>query len=134
MSAQMYDLLTYDGKQYGVAATPLEDYFGAYPHLRPKFTSVNSGCWRGYTALWEVRDDKLWLVGMKMICDTTSTFESIFPAGAMFASWVGGKLVCPYGRIVRADNAAFSTVREFELELTLEDGVVKSVNEKVNTI
>jgi hypothetical protein len=124
----MYEKIKYEGVDYGLAAMPLEEYFEANPSFRPKFTGFNTGCMRGYLARWEVRDNKLYLVGMDMVLQTDATFESVVPdaRGGMFADWVSGDLVCPYGKMLKVDHAGFSSVREHELILTFENGALKS--------
>jgi hypothetical protein len=124
----MYEKIRYKGVDYGLAAMPLEKYFDANPSLRPKFTGFNTGCMRGYLARWEVRDKKLYLVGMDMVLQTDATFGSVFPEArdGMFADWVSGDLVCPHGKMIKYDHAGFASVREHELILTFEDGILKS--------
>jgi hypothetical protein len=39
---------------------------------------------------------------------------------------VSGDLVCPYGKMLRYDHAGFASVREHELILTFENGILKS--------
>lgn len=128
MSGQLYERIRYEGTDYGLAAMPLEEYFNANPARRPKFSGFNTGCMRGYLAQWEVRDKKLYLVGMEMVIQTDATFSSVFPEAGdgIFAEWVSGDLVCPYGRMLRYDHAGFASVREHELILTFEKGVLKS--------
>jgi hypothetical protein len=130
----MYDRIKYNGTDYGLAATPLEGYFSARPDARPNFTGVNSACWRGYVARWEVRDEKLYLAGMDMILETDSTFGSIFPGArdGVFADWVSGDLTCPFGRMLKYDHAGFGRKMEKELILTIESGIVKSAQTKTN--
>jgi hypothetical protein len=136
MSAQMQDKIKYEGKDYGLAAMPLEGYFAAHPELRPKFRTFNSGCMRGYIARWEIRAERLYLMGMDMLCDTDATFGSLFPeagGAGVFASWVSGDLSCPYGKPLRYDHAAFGGKAEYELVLSLENGVFKSARIKDNS-
>jgi hypothetical protein len=124
----------YDGAEYGLAATPLGDFFKKNPDRAPRFTSFNSGCRRGYVALWEARGGKLYLVGMDMKCQTESTFRSIFPEAedGLFADWVSGELVCPYGKLISYDHAGFARKKEHELILTVERGVILSAATKDN--
>jgi hypothetical protein len=124
----MYEKIRYEGADYGLAAMPLEEYFNANSSRRPGFTGFNTGCMRGYLARWEVRDKKLYLVGMDMVLHTDATFESVFPDArdGMFADWVSGDLVCPYGKMLRYDYAGFTSVREHELILSFEKGILKS--------
>ena len=128
MSAQMYDKILIDGEERDLAAAPLEEYFRRFPEKRPAFSSFNSGCMRGYVARWEVRGGRLYLTGIRMVNDTDSTFESIFPdatAGeGVFADWVSGDLACKSGRMLTVDHAAFGGKREFETTLQVEEGVV----------
>jgi hypothetical protein len=130
----MYDKIIYEGKDYGLAAAPLEYYFSANAELRPNFTSFNSGCMRGYVGRWEIRGDRLYLVGMDMVRETASTFASIFPdaCDGIFADWVSGDLVCPHGKLVKYDHAGFQSKREHELILTIESGVLKSTAARDN--
>ena len=135
MSAQMYDKIVYEGKEYGLAAVPLEAHFAANPSLRPKFTGFNSACTRGYTAQWEIREGRLYLTGMEMVCKTDTTFDSLFPNGkdGIFAGWVRGELTCPYGNLLKYDHAGFVRRREYELILSLENGVLESARVQDNT-
>jgi hypothetical protein len=130
----MYDKITYEGADYGLAATPLEAFFKANPEKRPNFKSFNSGCMRGYVAKWEVRTGKLYLVGMEMLRATEATFKSIFPdaGGGIFADWVSGELACPYGKMLRYDHAGFARKMERELILAVEAGKVVSTRTKDN--
>jgi hypothetical protein len=135
LSAQLYDRIVYDGKEYGLAAAPLEAYFAANPTLRPKFIGFNSACTRGYTARWEFRDGgRLYLVGMDMVCKTDATFDSLFPDGkdGVFAEWVSKELVCPYGALVKYDHAGFARKQEHELLLSVKNGVLESAKVRDN--
>jgi hypothetical protein len=130
----MYDRIVYNGEEYELAAMPLEVYFAANPALRPKFAGFNSACTRGYVARWEIRGGRLYLVGMEMIRETGATFLLLFPGGegGVFADWVSGELVCPYGGLVEYKHAGFARKLEHELLLSVEDGVLKSAREKDN--
>jgi hypothetical protein len=130
----MYEKIKYDGAEYGLAAMPLEKYFKANPSRRPKFNGFNTGCMRGYLARWEVREDKLYLVGMDMVLRTDATFTSVFPDArdGLFADWVDGDLICPYGKLLRYDHAGFASTREHELILTFEKGILKSAKKVDN--
>ncbi|GHV46683.1 hypothetical protein FACS1894204_08800 [Synergistales bacterium] len=132
MSAQMYDSITYEEKDYWLAATPLEEHFAANPALRPKFVGFNSACARGYVAKWEIRDQRLCLVGMDMILETDAAFDSLFPDGVVFAGWVSGELTCPYGGLLKYDHAGFARTLEHELILSVENGILKSARVKDN--
>jgi hypothetical protein len=124
----MYEKIRYEGVNYDLAAMPLEKYFDANPSRRPKFLGFNTGCMRGYLARWDVRDQKLYLVGMDMVLQTDAAFSSVFPEArdGLFAEWVSGDLVCPYGKMLKYDHAGFASIREHEMILTFENGMLKS--------
>jgi hypothetical protein len=134
MTAQMNDRIKYKGSNYSLAVTPLENFFSENPESRPKFTGFNSGCMRGYIARWEIRDEKLYLVGMDMMLQTAATFGSIFPGGDIFADWVSGDLPCHYGKYFRRNALDFNPIPEFTLTLEVENGVVKSASDRKNEI
>jgi hypothetical protein len=131
----MYDKIVYEGKEYWLAATPLEAHFAANPGLRPKFEGFVSACARGYVARWEVRENRLCLTGMEMICRTDATFASLFSGGkdGVFAEWVSGDLVCPYGGLVKYDHAGFARKLEHELILSFRNGVLETARTRDNS-
>jgi hypothetical protein len=65
---------------------------------------------------------------MDMVLPTDATFQSVFPEAqdGLFADWVSGDLTCPYGKMLRRDNAGFASIREHELILAFENGILKS--------
>jgi hypothetical protein len=130
----MFDRIVWGGRAYWLAAAPLQDYFYAHPDLRPKFLGFNSACKRGYVAQWEIRKDRLYLVGMEMICQTDATFASLFPGGeeGVFADWVSGDLTCPYGNLVKYEHAGFARTLEHELILSVENGILRLARVKDN--
>jgi hypothetical protein len=87
----------------------------------------------GFVANWEVRSGKLYLVGMEMVCETESTFETIFPDSGcgILADWVNGELICSYGKLLKKRNMLdFSVKREHELIFTVKNGVIKSAEKR----
>ena len=75
----------------------------AWARLRPYRAGGScSAAWRGYLATWEVRADKLWLVGLTFEpCNGRSPvpISALFPqaANGAFADWVSGKLIVSIG-------------------------------------
>ena len=136
MSAQMYDKIVYEGKEYGLAAAPLEIYFAANPDRRPKFLGFNSACSRGCVARWEIREARLYLTDIEMVCQTDATFDSLFPGGkdGVFAGWVSRELICPHGKLLKYDHAGFARKLERELILSVKNGVLESAKIKDNTV
>ena len=49
-TAQVGDVLEYEGQREELYTTPLEDYFNK-DRKRPEFPEQSTACWRGYIAL-----------------------------------------------------------------------------------
>jgi hypothetical protein len=133
----MNDRIKYRDKQYGLAVFPLEEYFNNRGGTRPDFVMMQSACRRGYIAEWEVREDRLFLTGVEMVCFKDVTFDSLFPgatAQGVFADWVSGDLPCHYGKYFRRNALDFNPIPEFTLTLEVENGVVKSASDRKNEI
>lgn len=63
-TAQVPDLIIYKGDTLILYTNPLESYYNE-DNPRPKHFYVNgyssTACWRGYQAIWEIKDNKLYL-------------------------------------------------------------------------
>ncbi|QHT68057.1 hypothetical protein GXP67_16125 [Rhodocytophaga rosea] len=70
-TAQRPDLLIYQGDTLALYANPLEAYY-TEQNPRPRNFGINScwstACWRGYQALWEIREDHLYLLAIMDCC------------------------------------------------------------------
>jgi len=55
--------------------------------------AINTSCYRGYIATWEVRDDRLLLVKI-------DGHPSFYPDEPLVADWISGGLVVPRGEVV----------------------------------
>jgi hypothetical protein len=75
----------------------------AWARLRPYRAGGScSAAWRGYMATWEVREDKLWLVGLTFDpCNqrTPVPISALFPQAGqgVVADWVSGRLIVSIG-------------------------------------
>lgn len=120
MTAPARDIFHYKGELYYIEKTPLLPYLKAKGIKFPKISTAN---WRGYLAEWEVRDNKLYLIGMdndspyvdkdgntrialirqyifRSISRTSyvrDKFEALFPGQKeVFAEWFTGEIVFMY--------------------------------------
>ncbi len=70
-TAQIPDLLIYENDTLALYSNPLESYFNN-GNPRPKYISASqcwsTACWRGYQAIWEVKDNKLYLNSITDCC------------------------------------------------------------------
>lgn len=100
---QLPDLLMLNGILYELPVSsyhsgdlPLESLWKD-PRAELGFSVMSTGCWRGYTAVWEIQDDFLYLRALDAWRDhKKASLKSIFPDrfqdGRVKADWFNGQL------------------------------------------
>ena len=109
--------------------------------------SSHSGNWRGHTATFEIKDNKLYLNSVQ-----TSSAHTDFNGhlnkkdingpldnykdrtGRILASWVSGTLICGTGECLHIEPDGLFCVYEKETELIVENGIIissRSYNNKI---
>lgn len=142
MTAQIMDMLAYEGCEYSLADEPLWDWLERKRNRRMRFIAPHTGCWRGYESRWEVAAGRLYLTRFRarLRDGTAATMDGLFvnysqefyrAAGALdpanagpgrFAFWVNGALHCPLGRLLEYRHAGYSSEYERELVLVFRSG------------
>lgn len=151
MTAQVPDKLEYQGKLLSRFTNPLD----ALPtDRRPAFVSENTLNWRGYVALWEIRDGRLYLKDLRArICATPPESEAerapcgrhhrgaceiksvelqgAFPgrSGPTFADWYTGELRVPQGRLLQYVHMGYASHYERYLLIDIAAGMVVETRE-----
>lgn len=138
MTAQSRDDLKINDETWRISQNPLEALI-EQGKVSANFTPRTSANWRGYVASWEVRDDKLWLVGLKgtvkpkggSYSDIRSTdlIEVMGGAGPFFADWFTGELLCSSGSLVNYIHAGYASRYENEVKLQVTQGHVTTFDE-----
>jgi hypothetical protein len=127
MTAQIPDILMLNGQKHSLFSLPLEVFFEKRSG-RPKFRVPHTGCWRGYVASWEVRDNRLFLLSVRGQLSDGAKFDAawLFPNETLpvFAEWFTGTLKLPLGNVVEYVHMGFASFYEDELQLTVERGMV----------
>lgn len=127
MTAQTPDLLMLDGDRHALFSLPLEPYFEELAG-RPKFRVPHTGCWRGYVASWEIKDNRLFLVSVRgQLADGTQFDPAwLFPDEPLpvLAKWFTGTLKLPLGNLLEYVHMGFASLYEDELRLTVERGIL----------
>ena len=94
-SFDVRDALLIDQQLYALAAEPLAMYF-ALADRCPPFAGTTSGSGRGYQATWELRDGRLYLVGLRgtLAGGLAGSLADVFPDfhKRVFAHWYSGTL------------------------------------------
>jgi hypothetical protein len=154
-TAQEPDLIIYKGDTLFLHACPL----GFYPNrelintqnlFESKLGSCSTGCWRGYIAVWEIDDNKLYLTKIKNHCylsymssvdsyknagigidsigsefaDLKMLFPERYENGKVRADWMSGKLISPQGNLLYYIHSEFESVYERELAFNIENGLL----------
>jgi len=66
MTAQIGEKLKFEGRELSMCSEPLGDYF-VFSGIDPELEFTCTALWRGYVGTWEIRDDRLYLIGLKGI-------------------------------------------------------------------
>ena len=95
MTRQVPEYLTWDGSEYPIRDEPLAPYL-TMTDIDPVPPGVlNTACWRGYAASWEVDRDRLYLVGIEGISESHPLLlADLFPGFGqrVFAHWFTGTI------------------------------------------
>jgi hypothetical protein len=99
MTAQIPEKLLMNGETLTLCSEPLDDYFTS--HGEPGFAVNCTALWRGYVGTWEIRDARLFLVGIEAEYPDGSSVSlaKLFQGETerIFARWFTGTLRCPRG-------------------------------------
>lgn len=137
MTAQIGDLLFYQGKRLTMCDAPLGNYFllgGAYPEFERSSTALI----RGYVATWDLLDDRLYLVAIQgwLSDGEDASLESVFPGypERVFAHWYSGRIRVPRGKLLKYVHAGYASIYERDLLLDFERGVLVASTEAHNGV
>lgn len=129
-TTQSGDKLILEGEEVEMYGAPLEAYFKQAPPRPPWLTEMNTACYRGYIATWEIVADELFLKAV--FRDPASNpmrkaargqiFRKLFPKtkAPLKATWFSGTLSVPRGKIL--SYVGFTEVREKTQFLDFEKG------------
>lgn len=125
MTAQRRERLLYKGEEIWMATVPLNQYIQNRDDL--KFICYSTACRRGYYGSWEIRDNKLFLIGLKAYTEGYKEvgLNYLFPGQEkVFADWFSGEIKIPQGEILKYVHMEYASIFEKDLILKLEKGVV----------
>jgi len=130
MTAQSGERLFYKGEETWMAAEPLNQYLQNRNDI--KFISPSTACWRGYFGQWEIKDNKLYLIGLKAYLEGYREVDLnyIFPRQKqVIADWFSGKIRIPQGEMLDYVHMGYASLYERDLILDIRNGEL--VNEYV---
>ncbi|HQB19765.1 MAG TPA: hypothetical protein PK495_04210 [Bacteroidales bacterium] len=130
-TAQVPDYLIYKGDTTAIFSNPLEQYFERIGKRELiDFAGCSStACWRGYIAIWELKNDSLFLRQIRS-CYKDCGFETknadlkkMFGTDDVFADWFTGKLILPQGKQVLYVHMGYESIYERELHISFKNGI-----------
>jgi hypothetical protein len=137
MTAQIAENLLYEGDTVSMCTEPLAEYFflsGNYPSFAANCTAL----WRGYVGSWEIKDHRLYLVGLEGTLEdgTDVSLATLFPdfPERVFAHWYSGTIRIPRGKQLKYVHSGYSSTFEQDLLLEIDQGVVVSTRTRHNGI
>lgn len=126
MTAQIRDKLFHNNNLYYLITEPLKSYL-ENTNLPHKLVATNSSCWKGYKAVWEVIDGKLYLVEWTgNILDFQEVgMDYLFPdCDEVFAEWFTGKIRVGVGKMLRYIHGGYLSPFEGDMYLVFEKGIL----------
>lgn len=129
MTAQTRETLIYQGRELSMCSTPLFDYF-SMGGINPGFQWTSTATWRGYHGTWEIKDDRLYLIGIdgELLDGQQASISSIFNSFSerVFAHWYTGILRIPQGELIKYVHGGYGSTYEKDLFLEIEKGILLS--------
>jgi len=137
-TAQYPDIIIYNGKEYDLIVNPMEIYFENFPERRPQASLRSTALWRGYIAAFEIIQNELWIVDIKIEVRTsdigakkfTSEWVSVIKEcldgnSRMKVNWYNGLLIIPYGEMVNYVHMGYASTYEKYFILEIHNGNLK---------
>lgn len=127
MTAQFSDSIRIEEIRWPLHCQPLTDFW----HLSgtsSKFISNCTGNSRGYIANWEIKQDRLYLIGLTgtLADQSKATLATLFPdyPDRVFAHWFSGELLIPDGELLETFHAAYGGRWERTWRIMVSRGVI----------
>jgi len=138
MTAQVREVLHYNGEKYFLSSEPLKPLLEIIgednPFPKPKVCST--ACWRGYVGTWEIFEDKLFLVGIRGFPEESKelSLDNLFPnQNKVLAEWFTGEIKIPQGKMLHYEHMGYMSIFEKDLFFDFEKGTLVRKREVDNT-
>ena len=137
MTAQISELLHYQGRKQRMCTEPLGDYF-ELAGIEPRFEVSCTALWRGYVGEWSVIKGRLYLIGITgtLEGDTPASLETFFPgfSDRVFAHWYSGQVRLPQGRQLEYVHGGYGSTYEQDLMIDFDQGLVSQTTLRHNSL
>ena len=137
MTAQISEILHYQGRKQRMCTEPLGDYF-ELAGIEPRFEVSCTALWRGYVGEWAVIEGRLYLIGITgtLEGDTPASLETFFPGfpDRVFAHWYSGQVRLPMGQQLEYVHGGYGSTYEQDLLIDFDQGVVSQTTLRHNSL
>ena len=137
MTAQISEILHYQGRKQRMCTEPLGDYF-ALAGIEPRFEVNCTALWRGYVGEWSVIEGRLYLIGITgtLAGDKPASLETFFPGfpDRVFAHWYSGQVRLPMGQQLEYVHGGYGSTYEQDLLINFDQGVVSQTTLRHNSL
>jgi len=127
MTAQFTERLLLEGEAVAMCTEPLSSYFSLKGITSP-FKYTSTALWRGYQGVWEIRQDRLYLLELdgEDAQGTQLSLGDIFPGypDRVFAHWYSGTLRIPRGKQLKYVHMGYGSVYEEDLLIKIRRGML----------
>jgi hypothetical protein len=133
MTAQVSEVLEWNGKQYQLYSEPFRSYQKQNMHLKERFLFIpkSSSCWRGYRAKWKIEEGRLYLVSISgWVAQSKGPprfyriKEVMGTRDPVFAEWFTGTLIVPDGKMLQYVHMPYASNFERELRVVVVRGLI----------
>lgn len=88
--------------------------------------------WRGFQAIWQIHDNKLYLISIIGVPDSDKILKKTFPDkykdGKVYADWFSGNLSIPKGDVLRWDGVFSRTYLKEDIYEFMNGNLIKKKN------
>ena len=136
MTAQIRDLLYYNGEMFSLSTEPLMPFLNIIGETKPKPKNVSTACWRGYIGSWEITDGSLYLTELKGHPEGNEYFSMnvLFPGQTkVLAEWFTDQIKIPKGKMLHYEHLGYMSIFETDMFIKIKKGKVISIREVDNT-
>jgi len=140
-TGQGSEFIIYKGDTLQMMSEPLEPYLSANEPRGNFYLPLKDGCstalWRGYVGLWEIRDDRLYLIDVYACGNKAKSIKNkIFKDNELdiVASWFTGKLFVEKGKVIKYHHSGYDRIYEQEIVIDIDGGDVKGMKTYENGV
>lgn len=145
-TGQIPDLLVVGKDTLMMFANPLEQYFEKSKNRElPEFEGCPStACWRGYQAIWQFENNQIYLLEIRSChndcglevrsANLKKMFADNYTNNRVFAYWITGNLVMPFGKLLCYVHMGYASTYEKEKLFVVKNGMVKKHQDFQNIV